>query len=159
MAGIGYVQEDPVWAGDREISAVPNFGASPGFGGSARPPLSWGLPEYGKFVEKFLKKIFNILKQHSADENFGIEKLCSLAGLSKSSLNRHLQHLTSRSPNSLLKEFRLNHALKLLRAGENISNIAFINGFRSPSYFSKCFKQHFHLSPSEYLEQLKKNSL
>lgn len=109
--------------------------------------------------EKFLKNIFKILKQHSADENFGIEKLCSLAGLSKSSLNRHLQHLTSRSPNSLLKEFRLNHALKLLRAGENISNIAFITGFRSPSYFSKCFKQHFHLSPSEYLEQLKKNSL
>jgi pimeloyl-ACP methyl ester carboxylesterase len=29
----------------------------PGFGGSARPPLSWGLPEYGKFIGKFLKKI------------------------------------------------------------------------------------------------------
>ncbi|MEX2014345.1 MAG: alpha/beta hydrolase, partial [Candidatus Saccharimonadales bacterium] len=28
----------------------------PGFGGSARPPLSWGLPEYGEFVGRFLKK-------------------------------------------------------------------------------------------------------
>ena|SRR5690606_6769137 len=109
--------------------------------------------------EKFLKKIFIILKQYSPDENFGIEKLCSLAGLSKSSLNRHLQNLTSKSPNSLLKEFRLNHALKLLRAGENISNIAFNTGFRSPSYFSKCFKQHFHLSPSDYIEHLKIGSL
>lgn len=29
----------------------------PGFGGSARPPLSWGLPEYGRFVGNFLQKI------------------------------------------------------------------------------------------------------
>lgn len=29
----------------------------PGFGGSARPPLDWGLTEYGQFVEKFSKKI------------------------------------------------------------------------------------------------------
>ena len=38
MAGAGYVKEEPVWAGDREISAVPNFGSSPGYGGSAALP-------------------------------------------------------------------------------------------------------------------------
>jgi iron complex outermembrane receptor protein len=38
MLGAGYVKEEPVWAGDREISAVPTFGASPGFGGSAALP-------------------------------------------------------------------------------------------------------------------------
>lgn len=29
----------------------------PGFGGSGRPPQDWGLPEYGRFVGKFLQKI------------------------------------------------------------------------------------------------------
>ncbi|MBA2239125.1 MAG: TonB-dependent receptor, partial [Lysobacter sp.] len=38
MFGVGYVEEDPVFAGDREISAVPVFGASPGFGGSFGSP-------------------------------------------------------------------------------------------------------------------------
>ncbi len=38
MFGVGYVKEDPVMAGDREISAVPRFGASPGFGGSSTSP-------------------------------------------------------------------------------------------------------------------------
>ena len=38
MMGVGYVKEDPVWAGDRDISAVPVFGSSPGFGGSAALP-------------------------------------------------------------------------------------------------------------------------
>ncbi len=39
MMGVGYVQEDPVMAGDREISAVPNFGATAGFGNSGTPPI------------------------------------------------------------------------------------------------------------------------
>jgi len=108
--------------------------------------------------EKLLKRIFTILKQHSHNENFSIEEFCSLAGLSKSSLNRHLQSLTSKSPNILIKEFRLNKALRLLREGENIANVAFTTGFRSPSYFSKCFKEHFHMSPSAYVEGLKDKS-
>ncbi|MCF7222534.1 TonB-dependent receptor [Marilutibacter chinensis] len=38
MLGVGYVKEEPVWAGDREISAVPVFGSTPGFGGSSTTP-------------------------------------------------------------------------------------------------------------------------
>lgn len=38
MLGISHVQEDPVWAGDREISAVPVFGATPGFRGVSNTP-------------------------------------------------------------------------------------------------------------------------
>jgi len=38
MLGIGYVKEDPVFAGDREISAVPVFGSTPGLGGSSTTP-------------------------------------------------------------------------------------------------------------------------
>ncbi|MEP6633468.1 MAG: TonB-dependent receptor [Luteimonas sp.] len=38
MFGLGYVKEEPVFAGDRKISAVPKFGASPGFGGSSTTP-------------------------------------------------------------------------------------------------------------------------
>lgn len=109
--------------------------------------------------EKLLTRIFNILESHSPDENFGIEDLCTQVGLSKSSLNRHIQALTSRSPNALLKEFRMNKSLKLLRDGDSISNVAFSAGFRSPSYFSKCFKEHFALSPSYYVEQLKSRSI
>ncbi|MEO8365482.1 MAG: TonB-dependent receptor [Pseudoxanthomonas sp.] len=38
MLGVGYVKEDAVGAGDRRISAVPKFGATPGFGGSSTSP-------------------------------------------------------------------------------------------------------------------------
>jgi iron complex outermembrane receptor protein len=38
MLGVGYVKEEPVFAGDREISAVPIFGSTPGLGGSSTTP-------------------------------------------------------------------------------------------------------------------------
>ena len=38
MIGFGYVKESSVMAGDREISSVPNFGATAGFGNSGTPP-------------------------------------------------------------------------------------------------------------------------
>jgi len=87
-----------------------------------------------------------------------VDEFCAEAGLSKSGLNRHIQALTSRSPNTLLKEFRMNRALRLLKNGENISSVAFSAGFRNPSYFSKCFKDHFNLSPKEYVDDLRKIS-
>lgn len=105
--------------------------------------------------EKILDTIFNVLELHSNNENFGIEEFCREAGFSKSSLNRHTRALTSISPNTLLKQFRMNRALQLLRKGENISSVSFMAGFRSPSYFSKCFREHFFLSPSEYTEQVR----
>jgi iron complex outermembrane recepter protein len=38
MLGVGYVKEEPVMAGDREISAVPVFGSTLNFGGSSTSP-------------------------------------------------------------------------------------------------------------------------
>jgi len=37
MLGIGYVKEEPVWAGDREISKEPVFGTGAAFGSSTTP--------------------------------------------------------------------------------------------------------------------------
>ena len=104
--------------------------------------------------EKLLNRIMILIEHYSSDENFGMEKLCLEAGLSKSSLNRHIRALTSKSPNALLKDFRMNKSLKLLKSGDSISNVAYSAGFRSPSYFSKCFKEHYSISPSQYIEGL-----
>lgn len=38
MLGVGYVKEEPVWAGNRKISAVPVYGSAPGTGNSSTAP-------------------------------------------------------------------------------------------------------------------------
>lgn len=107
--------------------------------------------------EKLLKQIFEVIEMNMDNENFGINDFSAETGLSKSGLNRAIQFLTCRTPNALIKEYRLDKALDLLvERNLSVSEIAFTTGFRSPSYFSKCFKEHFGISPSAFLEQRKK---
>jgi AraC-like DNA-binding protein len=75
-------------------------------------------------------------------------------GYSKSQLYRKLISLTGKSPNSFLKDYRLNQSLKLLhQQSGNISEVAYESGFNSLAYFSECFKSKFGLLPSKYIQQ------
>ncbi len=57
-------------------------------------------------------------------------------GYSKSKLYRMMIHLLGQSPNTFLKEYRLNKALELVKKQNyNISEIAYQTGFSSPAYF------------------------
>ena len=72
-------------------------------------------------------------------------------GLSKSKLYRTMMPLIGKSPNSFLKEYRLNKALELLdKKVLNISEISHQTGFSSPTYFSKCFLEAYGVLPSKY---------
>jgi AraC-like DNA-binding protein len=79
-----------------------------------------------------------------------VEKLCREIGVSERQLQRKLKAITNKSPNQLITSVRLHRAKELLNNSDfNIAEIAFKTGFSSPSYFSKCFKKEFGLSPTE----------
>ncbi len=76
-------------------------------------------------------------------------------GYSKSQLYRKMISITGQSPNSFIKEYRLNKALKLLhKKNENVSEIAFETGFNTPAYFSKCFQKAYGTLPSVYAKTI-----
>jgi transcriptional regulator GlxA family with amidase domain len=59
--------------------------------------------------------------------------------------------ILGKSPNSFLKEYRLNKALALLdKQVSNVSEVAYQTGFSSPTYFSKCFYEVYGILPSKY---------
>jgi len=101
--------------------------------------------------EEVLNQLIDVLENNFSNENFRVDDFCSAMSLSKSSLNRISQALTGRSPNSLIQTFRLKKALKLITEEvDTISQISFMTGFSSPSYFSKCFQRTFGVSPSQF---------
>jgi AraC-like DNA-binding protein len=102
--------------------------------------------------EKFITSLMDYLDSAWSDTNLKVDDFSKPLGYSKSQLYRKLISLTGESPNSFIKEYRLNEALKLLRKNAgNISEVAFEAGFTSPSYFTKCFKKKFGLLPALYL--------
>jgi len=100
--------------------------------------------------EVFINKVKQIILKNIQDEKFGVHNLASEIGLSRSQILRKVKASTNKSVNCLIREIRLNEALKQLREDNfTASEIAFNVGFNSPSYFSKCFHDHFGFPPGD----------
>lgn len=101
--------------------------------------------------EKFLHLLMDYAEQEWNNTALTIEDFSRYLGYSKSQFYRKMISITGKSPNTFLKDYRLDHALKLLsKKEENISQVAFKSGFNSPAYFSKCFQEAYGVLPSIY---------
>ncbi|MEL6254924.1 MAG: helix-turn-helix transcriptional regulator, partial [Bacteroidota bacterium] len=94
------------------------------------------------------------IDKYLSDEMFGVETLCKEVGISERQLQRKLKAITNKSPIQLISSVRLHRAKELLLNGnDNVADVSYQAGFASPSYFSKCFKKEFGLSPSSLLKR------
>jgi AraC-like DNA-binding protein len=103
--------------------------------------------------EIFLESLIDTLGKHWHNPEFDVPDFCRLMSISKPQLYRKCVVVTGMSPNTLLREYRLQRSLNLLRSQDrNISQTTFDTGFSSPSYFTKCFQKRFGLQPFVYLK-------
>jgi YesN/AraC family two-component response regulator len=100
--------------------------------------------------EGFLSRTMEAIEKHMEDETFGVEELARILTMSRSQLHRKLAALLDKTPSDLIRQTRLLRAKALLeKKSTTPAEVAFKVGFNSHSYFSKCFKEEFGLSPSE----------
>ncbi len=104
--------------------------------------------------DKFLKKVMNTIEANISNSEFSVEVLSEEMGMSSTHLYRKLKSLTHISANEIIKKYRIKKASLLLKNKEgNISEIMYEVGFSNLSYFSKCFKIEFGLTPKEYQQR------
>lgn len=83
--------------------------------------------------------------------NLTREQMCEMADVSESTLRRLFKENTGKTIYDFIKETKMtNAARRLLVTNEQISAIAYDLGYEIPSYFGKCFKEVFGISPQEY---------
>jgi AraC-like DNA-binding protein len=71
--------------------------------------------------------------------------------MSRANLYRKLQALTGQSAKEFIQTIRLKRAAQLLQKNAgNITEIAYEVGFKSPPYFTKCFRDQFGITPSKF---------
>jgi AraC-like DNA-binding protein len=102
---------------------------------------------------KLLQQIQRCLQQHYRNAEVKADDMVQNFPMSEKSLNRQLQAITVNSLTELLRDYRLNQAKAALKQGASIKATCFDCGFSSMSYFSRCFKQQFEMTPSEYQKQ------
>ncbi len=123
---------------------------------SNSPFESFEILPAGTKDKDFLNKLIASIEERISDPLLSVEELGREIGLSRSSLYKKIKAMTGYVPNEFIRIIRLKNAARLLVINEyNISEVGYMVGFSSHSYFSKCFHQQFKLTPTEFSEQNK----
>ena len=105
---------------------------------------------------KFMKEISDIVNRHIGDPEFSAAALCAESRWPAKQVYRKIKQLTGLGTVEFIRDIRLSQAASLLEQGRlSVTEIMYKVGFTTPSYFSKCFKARYGLTPSEY--QFKSN--
>lgn len=117
-------------------------------------PNNEKIKEEQNIVEDaFLEKVYNVIEKRLDDETLNVEELAAELNMSRTSLHRKIKTLTNMTTGEIIKIYRLKKAVLLLQDNYNISEVAYKTGFGSPSYFSKCFKEVYAVTPTQYSQK------
>lgn len=102
--------------------------------------------------EKAIAKVIKIIEDNISDPDLNVEMLCRLSGLSNKNLYRLIKKSVGKAPLEFIRTIRLQKAAVLLEQKRfTVSEICFMVGFKTPSYFAKCFQLQYGKTPSEYM--------
>ncbi len=109
------------------------------------------MPVSKRLDKKFLNDFAGIVEQNLSNENFNVDDICKLIGISRVKLYRKVKALLGCS----IADYILNRRLKkakylLINESYSISEITYMVGFSSPNYFSTVFKAKYECTPSEF---------
>ena len=102
----------------------------------------------------FLEKAEKVIEENLMNNEFGVEDLALALSFSRMQLYRKFKSILGSSANEFIRNYRIKRAAHLLIETDlNVSEILYDVGFTNRSYFSKCFKQSFDMSPKEYAKK------
>ncbi len=104
--------------------------------------------------ETFIKRATKLIEDNIENPEFNIQTLTIEMATSKSMLYRKFNKLLGITPNDMIKNIRIKYAAEMLAKGVyTVSEVAYSIGFSDLSYFGKCFKKAYGVSPTEFKEQ------
>lgn len=118
-------------------------------GALAENPLKADLDEN---VSDILKSVIYI--QNNYNKEISVESLSEMCHLSKYNFMRKFKTITGSPVHKFITDYRMMQAKRLLSTTElNVKEVALHIGFVDNMYFSRAFKKHFGISPTEYKDK------
>ena len=118
-------------------------------------------PEIEKPPEElFVERARQFVLDHLEDEDYDREALAADMGSSSSTLYNKLRAINGMNVSAFIRDIRMQEAKRIATTTPDIriSDLAYRVGFRDPRYFSTCFKKHFGMQPTEFLDTLQQNT-
>ncbi|MFI3261812.1 MAG: substrate-binding domain-containing protein [Rikenellaceae bacterium] len=116
------------------------------------------VTEYDKTIGgivDFKKNMDSLIKAHYAEEDLDMNKFVEQLDVPRAYFYSKFKDIYHDTPNNYLRNYRLDKSKELIKTKTyNISEIAYMVGFSSPAYYTKCFKERFKCTPTEFLQTL-----
>jgi DNA-binding response OmpR family regulator/two-component sensor histidine kinase len=113
------------------------------------PPLEVKSQE-----DHFMKILIQLMNDNLENFDLNIDLLASKLNMSRTVFFNKLKSLTGLSPVEFVREVRFERAAEYIRDTQlTVAEISYKVGIEDPRYFSRCFKQKFGSTPSEYRTQ------
>ena len=108
-------------------------------------------PENLTKEDHFMNRVKDLIEKDMEDSALNVNKLSEKINLSSTQLYRKIKAVTGQSSVDVIKEYRLIKSATLLKSTDHsVKEICFMTGFKSPSYFVKCFKVKYGVTPKEF---------
>jgi len=106
------------------------------------------------YDQRLLRRAIAIVESNISDAQLTVERLAAEMNMSRASLHRKIKAISGFPPSELIRSIRLRKAAKLIvNKVDTVSQIALLVGFDDYSHFSKSFKKHFGVAPTNYEAQ------
>lgn len=113
------------------------------------PPLEIKSQE-----DLFMQTLIHLMNDNLENFDLNIDLLASKLNMSRTVFFNKLKSLTGFSPVEFVREVRFERAAEYIRDTQlTVAEISYKVGIEDPRYFSRCFKQKFGTTPSEYRTQ------
>lgn len=98
-----------------------------------------------------LEDIFAYIKNHLS-EPITLDKLSSTFYISKSHISREFKRQCGQTVHCYITKVRLEYCCRLLMEGKHVSEAYHVAGFKDYNNFFRTFKQHYGMTPKEYVK-------
>ncbi len=114
-------------------------------------PQSEGPDVLGERDDELMRRFVALIEANLSKSAFSAEDAEAALKISRWHLLNKVKSLVGMTPNEFIRETRLAHAARMIDEGElNMTQIAYSIGMSDSRYFSRCFKQKFGITPTEY---------
>jgi ligand-binding sensor domain-containing protein/signal transduction histidine kinase/DNA-binding response OmpR family regulator len=115
------------------------------------PESNVNVIAHTKADEDFLNKLVDAIHSRLEEVDLDVDEIAIMMNMSRATLYRKVKSISELTPNDFIRLIRLKKAAELLKEKEyRVNEIAFIVGFNSTSYFSKCFYKQFGVLPKDF---------
>lgn len=120
------------------------------FSGSPLEPIEELAPT--QMDSEFLARLTAIIEENVTNPELNVNFLANKMGMGRSSFFNKIRGLADVTPNEMIMLVKLKKAARLLKQKRyKVTEISFMLGFSSSSYFSKCFQKQFGVKPGDFV--------